>query len=94
MKAKWILAGVFGLAGLAAVYMAVSTWSAVRGEGWLFAVFALLLFTLAVGTVAPTKKPAPQSTTFVSHWFLVLAILATVFLAFASVVLHFILGRG
>ncbi len=91
MKAKGIFAGVFGLAGLAAAYLAVITWSAEGGAGWLFAVFALLLFLLAVGIVAPAKKPdPPKPTKFVPHWFLMLAILVPVVLLILSVVVHFL----
>ncbi len=93
MKAKWIWAGVFGLAGSAAIYLAIVTRSVTGSEGWFFAVFASLLFTLAAGAVAPKREPAAVPTKFVSHCFLVVAILVTVVLLIVAVVLPLILGK-
>jgi hypothetical protein len=86
MRARWILAGVLGAAGLGGLYMAAITWSEPDGGGWLFLAFAALLLLLAFAAARPAKTAETPSTRFVPAWFfdgaiLVMAILVLVAIA-------------
>jgi phosphoglycerol transferase MdoB-like AlkP superfamily enzyme len=73
-----ILAGVFGLATLAAGGMTVMTWSVPPAGGWLFLIFTLLFAFLTWSAARPVKPPEPRPVRFVPSWFFELAILIVV----------------
>jgi hypothetical protein len=75
MKTRWILAGVFGLAALAGVYMAVITWTEPDGGRWMFVAFAALFGVLSYSAVRPAKARKPRSIQFVPAWYFEGAIL-------------------
>ncbi len=75
MRTRRVLAGVFGLAGLAAAGMVVITWSERDGGRWMFAAFAALFGVLTWSTVRPPKPREPTGTRFVPAWFFDSAIL-------------------
>ncbi len=81
MKGRRILAAVFLLPALGAGYMTLMMWQAGDSGKWLFGVFALFFLALAVAPLLPKPKPKPEAlagTRFVSHWFMMLAILVLV----------------
>ncbi|MFA5057809.1 MAG: hypothetical protein WC485_06815 [Opitutaceae bacterium] len=80
MKRRWILAGAFGAAALASLYMAVITWSVPDSGRWIFVAFAALFLVLAWSAARPPKPQKPQSTRFVPAWFFDGAILVTAIL--------------
>lgn len=89
MKTRWILAGIFGLAALVGVYLAVITWPGPDGGGWMFVAFAALFGVLTYSAVRPPKPPEPRSTRFVPAWFfdgaiLILAVLILLVIASCS----------
>lgn len=86
MKTRWMLGGVFGLAGLAAAVMVVITWSEPDGGRWLFAAFTALFGVFAWASARPAKPREETGTRFVPAWFfdgaiLILAVLLLVVIA-------------
>ncbi len=78
MKGRQILAAVFLLLTAGAGYMTVLMWRAGDSGKWLFGVFTLFFLALAALPLLPKPKPKPEALTgtrFVSHWFMMLAIL-------------------
>jgi hypothetical protein len=76
MKARWIIAGLLGLAGLAGLYMTVVTWSVPDGGSGVFAAFTAVFFVLAYAFARPEKKKEEAANTrFVPAWFMDGAIL-------------------
>ena len=69
MKLRWFIAGLFGLAAVAAVAMVVITWSAPDAGRWMFVAFAALFGVLTGATLFPAKPREPTGTRFVPAWF-------------------------
>ncbi|MDD2765077.1 MAG: hypothetical protein PHE83_14010 [Opitutaceae bacterium] len=92
MKSRWILAGIFGLAGLSAAGMTFLTWSVPDTGRWMFAAFAALFVVLAWTAARPPKPAEPPTTRFVPAWFFDGAILVTAILILV-VIASCIFGR-
>jgi len=69
MKTRWIFAGLFGLATLAAAAMVVITWSAPDAGRWMFVAFAALFGVLTWATIIPAKPRKETGTRFAPAWF-------------------------
>jgi multisubunit Na+/H+ antiporter MnhB subunit len=86
MIGRWMLAGVFGVACLAAAYTAFVAWSLPDGGGWMFVAFAALFLLLTWSTIRPPKKQEPTTTRFAPSWMFDLAILFLLFLFILGIV--------
>ena len=86
MIGRWILAGILGVACLAAAYTAFVAWSLPDGGGWMFVAFAALFLLLTWSTIRPPKRKGATSTRFVPSWFFDLSILFLVLLFILGIV--------
>ncbi len=88
MKARHLLALLFALPAVGSAYLAWLLWRENDSGKWLFLVFAAFFGLLAATPWLPKgkPKPAPTSTRFVPHWFMMLAILVVVGVVFAAIV--------